>query len=100
MPENAVFTDTKPVTMRGATESAAGSAGYAPAPGIEDRNKYLRGDGVWQTPPNTTYNDATQSTHGLMSAEDKKKLDNLPQIYFASELPEAAPAGSICFLLS
>lgn len=25
----------------------------------------------------TTYNDATQSTHGLMTAEDKKKLDGL-----------------------
>ena len=100
VPANAVFTDTKPVTMKGATESTAGSAGYAPAPGVADRNKYLRGDGVWQTPPNTTYNDATQSAHGLMSAADKKKLDNLPQIYFTSELPEAAPAGSICFLLS
>lgn len=27
---------------------------------------------------NTTYNDATQSSHGLMTAADKKKIDELP----------------------
>lgn len=47
----------------------------------------------------TTYSKATQSTDGLMSAADKKKLDNQPQIYFESELPASAPTGSICFLI-
>ncbi|MDE6724678.1 MAG: hypothetical protein K2J79_03645, partial [Ruminiclostridium sp.] len=39
----------------------------------------LRGDGTWQTPPdtNTTYSAATQSAAGLMSADDKKKLDGV-----------------------
>ena len=99
VPEDAVFTDTKPVNMKGATASEAGTAGYAPAPAAGAQNKYLRGDGTWQTPPNTTYSEATQSKSGLMSAMDKTKLDNMPQIYFQSELPETAPAGSICFLI-
>ena len=99
VPEDAVFTDTKPVNMKGATASEAGTAGYAPAPAAGAQNKYLRGDGTWQTPPNTTYSEATQSKSGLMSAADKTKLDNMPQIYFQSELPETAPAGSICFLI-
>ena len=99
VPENAVFTDTKPVVMKGASASAAGSAGYAPAPAAGDQAKYLRADGTWQTPPNTTYAEATQSKAGLMSAADKKKVDTMPQIYFQSELPETAPVGSLCFLI-
>ena len=98
VPANAVFTDTKPTTMKGATASAAGTAGYAPAPAAGDQAKYLRADGTWQTPSNTTYGEATTSEAGLMSAADKQKLDTMPQIYFQSELPETAPIGSICFL--
>lgn len=52
------------------------AAGLAPQlPNETGTTKYLRGDGTWQSPPNTTYSDATQSVHGLMSAPDKKKLD-------------------------
>lgn len=80
VPANAVFTDTKPANMKGATSSAAGSAGYAPAPAAGAQGKYLRGDGTWQTPPNTTYSVATQSANGLMSSTDKKKLDEVAAI--------------------
>lgn len=38
---------------------------------------YLRGDGSWAVPPNTTYGNATQSAAGLMSAADKVKLDGV-----------------------
>ena len=75
VPENAVFTDTKPVNMKGATSSNAGAAGYAPAPSAGAQDKYLRGDGTWQTPPNTTYSAVTTSKDGLMISADKKKLD-------------------------
>lgn len=47
----------------------------------------------------TTYGEATQDKAGLMSAEDKKKIDTMPQIYFQSDLPVSAPVGSICFLI-
>ena len=79
VPANAVFTDTKPVTMKGATASEAGSAGYVPAPASGSNTKYLRGDGTWQTPPdtNTTYGVATTSSNGLMSSTDKSKLDGI-----------------------
>ena len=35
--------------MTGATGSAAGTAGYVPAPAATDNTKFLRGDGTWQT---------------------------------------------------
>lgn len=76
VPAGAIFTDTKPITMRGATSSANGAAGYVPSPAAGAQGKYLRGDGTWQTPPNTAYSAATQSANGLMSSADKKKLDS------------------------
>lgn len=47
--------------MTGATASAAGKAGFVPAPTQGAQAKYLRGDGTWQTPPdtNTTYGSMT-----------------------------------------
>ena len=44
---------------------------------------YTMGDGDTHTitTQDTTYNDATQSVHGLMSAEDKTTLDNVPTTY-------------------
>ncbi len=44
-----------PVNMTGASSSAAGKAGLVPAPVAGNQGKYLRGDGTWQTPANTTY---------------------------------------------
>ena len=67
--------DTTYTNMAGATASAAGKAGLAPAPAAGAQGKYLRGDGTWQTPPNTTYAVATQLANGLMSAADKKSVD-------------------------
>ena len=61
--------------FKAASASAAGGSGLVPAPAAGKQGQYLRGDGTWSTPTNTTYNDATQSAHGLMTADDKKKLD-------------------------
>ena len=48
---NLVYTaNTPPPVMNGATSSKAGTAGLAPAPEAGAQNKYLRGDGTWQTP--------------------------------------------------
>lgn len=83
VPANAVFTDTKPVGMRGATASAAGAAGYVPAPAAGAQLKFLRGDGTWQITPNTTYGafkGATASaagTSGLVPAPAAGKDDCL-----------------------
>lgn len=69
--------DTTYADMKGATSSAAGTHGLVPAPTAGKQSQYLRGDGTWDTPTNTTYSDATQSAHGLMSVDDKKKLDGI-----------------------
>lgn len=43
--------------------------------------KYLRQDGSWAVPPNTTYGVASTSSNGLMSSSDKTKLTNLRRIW-------------------
>ena len=76
---NTITTQDTYSDMKGATTTAAGTHGLAPAPAAGAANRYLRSDGTWSVPPdnNTTYNDATQSAHGLMTAADKKKLDGI-----------------------
>ena len=63
--------------FKGATTSADGGNGLVPAPKMANAGQYLKGDGTWGTPTNTTYSDATQSAHGLMTAADKTKLDGI-----------------------
>ena len=70
-------TNTTYSNMTAATTSAAGKAGLVPAPGAGSQAKFLRGDGTWATPTNTTYSVATTSTNGLMSSSDKSKLDGI-----------------------
>ncbi len=48
VPSNAVFTDHTYSNMKGATSSAAGTAGLVPAPAAGAQGKFLRGDGTWQ----------------------------------------------------
>ena len=62
-----------------ATADAAGSAGYVPAPAKGQQGQYLRGDGTWATPTNTTYADATTSAHGLMTAAMVTKLNGIAE---------------------
>lgn len=40
--------------MTGATSSAAGAVGLVPAPAKGNQSSFLRGDGTWATPTNTT----------------------------------------------
>lgn len=61
--------------MKGASSSAAGISGLVPAPAAGKQGQFLRGDGTWSNPANTTYSVATQSANGLLSAADKKALD-------------------------
>lgn len=55
VPANAKFTDTTYSAMTGATADAAGVAGLVPAPAKGDQAKFLKADGTWGTPTNTTY---------------------------------------------
>lgn len=64
VPANALFTDHTYGNMKGATSSAAGSAGLVPAPNIGEQLKFLRADGTWVIPTNTTYSVGTTSYSG------------------------------------
>ena len=74
---SATDTNTTYEVMEGATSEANGQSGLVPAPTQGQQTRFLRGDGTWQVPTNTTYTNATQSKDGLMSSEDKVKLDGI-----------------------
>ena len=65
VPADALFTDHTYGNMKGATSSAAGSAGLVPAPNIGEQLKFLRADGTWVIPTNTTYSVGTSSYLGI-----------------------------------
>ena len=69
---NVPWTDTNTTytNMGAASASASGKAGLVPAPAAGAQAKYLRGDGTWQTPPNTTYSNmgGATSSAGLVPA--------------------------------
>ena len=69
--------DTTYNAFTGASAGAAGAAGLVPAPAQGDQAKFLKADGTWGTPVNTTYDEATTDAAGLMSAADKTKLDGI-----------------------
>ena len=60
--------------MTGASSSAAGTHGMVPAPAAGKQASFLRGDGTWAVPTNTTYSDMTGASasaagaHGLVPA--------------------------------
>lgn len=66
-----------PPAFIGATSTLNGEAGVVPRPMIDDRTMFLKGDGTWSKPTDTTYDVATQEDDGLMSADDKLKLDTM-----------------------
>ena len=61
--------------MAAATASAAGKAGLVPAPSAGAQAKYLRGDGTWQVPTNTTYSAAGTSL-GLVKTGGDVTISN------------------------
>ena len=65
---NVPWTDTNTTysTFKAATSSAAGGTGLVPAPAAGKQGQYLRGDGTWSTPTNTTYGLASTSANGLL----------------------------------
>lgn len=69
----AALTDTTYSDFTGATSSVAGAAGLVPAPTTADPDKYLKGDGSWGTPTDTTYTAGTNvqiSAQNVISATD------------------------------
>jgi hypothetical protein len=58
--------------MKAATSTTAGAPGLVPAPLAGEEGLYLRGDGNWETPTNTTYGIATTDTAGLVELAHAK----------------------------
>lgn len=73
VPSGAKFTDT--------VYSHPTSSGNKHIPSGGSAGQFLKwsadGTAVWAADNNTTYNNATQSSAGLMSSTDKKKLDSV-----------------------
>lgn len=59
-------TNTIYANMKAATASAAGAAGLVPAPAAGKQASFLRGDGTWVVPTNTTYGLASTTADGLL----------------------------------
>lgn len=59
-------TNTTYANMEAATASAAGAAGLVPAPAAGKQTSFLRGDGTWVVPTNTTYGLASTTANGLL----------------------------------
>ena len=59
-------TNTTYANMKAATDSAAGAAGLVPAPAAGNQTSFLRGDGTWVVPTNTTYGLASTTANGLL----------------------------------
>lgn len=72
-----ITTDRSAKTFGAATASAAGTMGLVPAPAAGENDEYLRGDGTWATPTNTTYSAATTSANGLMTSAMVTKLNGI-----------------------
>lgn len=82
--------------MGAATASAAGTAGLVPAPAANNQGKYLRGDGTWQTPTNTTYSvftGATSSADGSTGLVTKPLIANRGQ-FLRGDGTWATPANT------
>ena len=93
------ITEMLPDVMGGATSSASGTIGLVPASAAGDQNKFLRADGTWVVPTNTTYSVATTSANGLMSSAMVTKLngiaDNADNVTFTQTLTSGTKIGSI-----
>ena len=66
------YSDIIPPDMTGADGTNAGTRGLVPAPTATDNTKFLRGDGTWGN-----IGEASTTADGLMSAEDKTKLNGI-----------------------
>lgn len=72
-----------------ATAEANGSSGLVPAPAKGQQGLYLRGDGTWATPANTTYGLATTSANGLL-----KQLSGSTSQYMRGDGTWATPPNT------
>lgn len=83
-------TNTTYANMKAATASAAGAAGLVPAPAAGKQTSFLRGDGTWVVPTNTTYGLASTSANGLL-----RQLDGSTSNFMRGDGTWATPPNTI-----
>ena len=90
VPSTAIFAN-----MGAATASAAGTAGYVPAPAAGKQNSFLRGDGTWVVPTNTTYTSGTGITIGTGNAINHSNSVTAKTAYGSTATTASANGGTI-----
>lgn len=90
VPSTAIFAN-----MGAATASAAGTAGYVPAPAAGKQNSFLRGDGTWVVPTNTTYANGTGITIGTGNAINHTNSITAKTAYGSTATTASADGGTI-----
>lgn len=63
-----------PTAMKGATSTAAGSAGTVPAPAAGDQNKFLNGSGAWATALTSQAQADWNATSGVAAIKNKPTI--------------------------
>ena len=63
-----------PTAMKGATSTAAGSAGIVPAPAAGDQNKFLNGSGAWATALTSQTQADWNATSGVAAIKNKPTI--------------------------
>lgn len=104
--------NTTYAVMKGATASAAGTSGLVPAPAAGDYGKYLRGDGTYGAPTNTTDSELSSTStnpvqNKAVQAELTKKapiaspsFTGTPKVPTASAGTNNTQAASTAFVTS
>jgi hypothetical protein len=82
-------TNTTYANMKAATDSAAGAAGLVPAPAAGKQTSFLRGDGTWVVPTNTTYGLASTTDNGLL-----RRLDGSTSSFMRGDGTWATPPNT------
>lgn len=84
-----------PIAMKGATSTAAGSAGTVPAPAAGDQNKFLTGSGTWTTALTSQTQTDWNATTGIAAIKNKptiptktSQLTNDSDFAMASAIPK------------
>lgn len=90
VPSTAIFAN-----MGAASASAAGTAGYVPAPAAGKQNSFLRGDGTWVVPTNTTYANGTGITIGTGNAINHANSVTAKIAYGSTATTASANGGTI-----
>lgn len=87
--------DHKVDVMVGATSDTDGNSGLVPSPSIADKDKYLKGDGTWETVDMTSKLDKTGGTMtGVLTAQANTNYTTYQVRNIALSTSASTPTGT------